>query len=380
MLGVIIAIGLGIAYALYYLPIYREIEISIFLWGFIGMGIPIAIGVKYLLDARDAQTESPSTFFKRRRFLMAILVAAILGGFSEIAVSSSYCKSDFFLYDAGFCVVSVVIIIFVCTVGFVSLVVLIRTRRDSLDLKRHAEVEKRDRLENEKRSRTRREQEVETEARLHREEENRLQRLKQVIRIADRLTIQQLGEFLGVNASEIREKVYEWAGRYHFQVVGEELIFEGEKVDAFIAALEQEFRTWGKGTGVNENSSSLVAVGPNVDEGELPEIEQKDASKNPVTMLLPWPGDARRKMEEEERIQKLHQVMMTSDRISARKLAEILGMAPGQLWAKVPEWAGKYRFRVVRDDLVFQKEDIDSFIAMLDKEFKTWTNQGKKAH
>ncbi len=85
-------------------------------------------------------------------------------------------------------------------------------------------------------------------------------------------------------------------------------------------------------------------------------------------------------MEEEERIQKLHQVMMTSDRISARKLAEILGMAPGQLWAKVPEWAGKYRFRVVRDDLVFQKEDIDSFIAMLDKEFKTWTNQGKKAH
>ncbi len=78
------------------------------------------------------------------------------------------------------------------------------------------------------------------------EDGTRLNRLQQIIKVSDRLSVSRFAELLDLDPKEVWKKIIDWADRFSFRIDGEELVFKMETVDAFIASLDQEFRTWGK--------------------------------------------------------------------------------------------------------------------------------------
>ncbi len=82
-------------------------------------------------------------------------------------------------------------------------------------------------------------------------------------------------------------------------------------------------------------------------------------------------------VEEEARMKQLQQIIKVSDRLSVSRIAELLNMDPKDVWKKIAGWAEKFGFRIDGEELIFKKETVDTFIASLDKEFRTWGKEGK---
>lgn len=52
-------------------------------------------------------------------------------------------------------------------------------------------------------------------------------------------------------------------------------------------------------------------------------------------------------------------------------------MSADDLWKRVFDWAKQFNFRVEGDDLIFNKDTVNEFIASLDTEFRKWGKDGK---
>ncbi len=74
----------------------------------------------------------------------------------------------------------------------------------------------------------------------------RMKKLQQLIKVSDRLTVQQLAQILEMKPEEVWKHVPDWAEKYQFRIAEEVLIFNKDTVDAFVANLDEEFSKWGK--------------------------------------------------------------------------------------------------------------------------------------
>ncbi len=103
-----------------------------------------------------------------------------------------------------------------------------------------------DRLEMRRRQEAEAKAKADAEAKLRAEENARMKRLQDIISVSDRLSVQRIAQLLEMNPDDVWKRVVDWAKQFNFRVAGEELIFNKETVDAFIAQLDTEFRKWGK--------------------------------------------------------------------------------------------------------------------------------------
>ncbi len=88
-------------------------------------------------------------------------------------------------------------------------------------------------------------------------------------------------------------------------------------------------------------------------------------------------ADAKRRAEEDAKMKKLQQLVKVSDRLSVARMAQLLEMPAEEVWKHVPDWAEKFNFRIAGEELVFNKENLDAFMASLDAEFRKWGKDGK---
>ncbi len=88
-------------------------------------------------------------------------------------------------------------------------------------------------------------------------------------------------------------------------------------------------------------------------------------------------AEAKLRAEEDAKMKKLQQLVKVSDRLSVARMAQLLEMPAEEVWKHVPDWAEKFNFRIAGEELVFNKENMDDFIASLDKEFRKWGKDGK---
>ncbi len=88
-------------------------------------------------------------------------------------------------------------------------------------------------------------------------------------------------------------------------------------------------------------------------------------------------AEAKLRAEEDAKMKKLQQLVKVSDRLSVARMAQLLEMPAEEVWKHVPDWAEKFNFRIAGEELVFNKDTMDDFIASLDKEFRKWGKDGK---
>jgi hypothetical protein len=77
------------------------------------------------------------------------------------------------------------------------------------------------------------------------------------------------------------------------------------------------------------------------------------------------------------RMKKFQEIISVSDRLSVQRIAEVLEMSSKDIWKRVFDWAKQFNFRIDGEDLVFNKETVNEFIASLDTEFRKWGKDGK---
>ncbi len=88
-------------------------------------------------------------------------------------------------------------------------------------------------------------------------------------------------------------------------------------------------------------------------------------------------ADAKRRAEEDARMKRLQDIIAVSDRLSVQRIAQLLEMNPEDVWKHVVDWAKQFNFRIAGDDIIFNKETVDAFVASLDAEFRKWGKDGK---
>jgi hypothetical protein len=67
-----------------------------------------------------------------------------------------------------------------------------------------------------------------------------------MIESSDQIEIERLRELLNIDKKQFNEKVFDWASEFSFQIDGEYLIIDKEKVSDFIDELDRQFDTWAK--------------------------------------------------------------------------------------------------------------------------------------
>lgn len=73
-----------------------------------------------------------------------------------------------------------------------------------------------------------------------------------------------------------------------------------------------------------------------------------------------------------EKLVKLREIMMVSERIKLNRLANLLGLSEQFVWDHIIEWASQFKFKIDDDEVIFGQGNIDAFIDELDKKFKDW--------
>lgn len=78
------------------------------------------------------------------------------------------------------------------------------------------------------------------------EEEARLQKLQQIVEVAERISIPRITQLLEMTPEYVWKRVVDWAKKFNFTISGEDLIFNKATVSSLISELDKEFKKWGK--------------------------------------------------------------------------------------------------------------------------------------
>ncbi len=75
-------------------------------------------------------------------------------------------------------------------------------------------------------------------------EEDRLQKLTKLVRVSKSLQIGQMATILGMEETELYDKIIDWADKFGFVLDQFVVEFTGTQKEAFIEELEREFSQW----------------------------------------------------------------------------------------------------------------------------------------
>ncbi len=80
-------------------------------------------------------------------------------------------------------------------------------------------------------------------------ESTRLEKLKKLIQVSQKMKVAQIAKILEMSEDDLYKRIVDWATTFGFTINEDTVDFSGGgKTDAFIDALEKEFKTWGKST------------------------------------------------------------------------------------------------------------------------------------
>ncbi len=85
-------------------------------------------------------------------------------------------------------------------------------------------------------------------------ESERIARLKKLVQVSRRLKRVEIGEYLGLKGKELFDRLVDWAAEFGFTLDGEDVDFQGGRVDDFVAELGREFEKWNQ-TGVSSKKN-----------------------------------------------------------------------------------------------------------------------------
>ena len=69
----------------------------------------------------------------------------------------------------------------------------------------------------------------------------RLEKLKQIVRVSERLKVSRMAEVLEIDEQELWKRVFAWAEQFGFTIDDDVVKFQGGQKEDFISKLEQEF-------------------------------------------------------------------------------------------------------------------------------------------
>ena len=78
---------------------------------------------------------------------------------------------------------------------------------------------------------------------------------------------------------------------------------------------------------------------------------------------------------DQTRIDKLKRLVKISDKIQIERMQKILNVNEDAFNEYILDWAEKFDLRIDGEYVVINKESVDDFISMLDKQFQTWTDK-----
>ncbi len=111
----------------------------------------------------------------------------------------------------------------------------------------------REQLEREKLERERLERERLEKERLEKEKQLRiakekeiLEKVRKALNVSARIKLDMMREFLEMDEMTFNKKIFDWASEFEFQIDGEYLIVNKEKISDFIDKLDKQFDTWAK--------------------------------------------------------------------------------------------------------------------------------------
>ena len=78
---------------------------------------------------------------------------------------------------------------------------------------------------------------------------------------------------------------------------------------------------------------------------------------------------------EQASIDKLKRLVKVSDKIQIERMQKILNINEAAFNKYILDWAENFDLRIDGEYVVINKETVDDFISMLDKQFQTWTNK-----
>ncbi len=80
-------------------------------------------------------------------------------------------------------------------------------------------------------------------------ESARIEKLKKLIQVSQKMKVAQIAKILEMSEDDLYKRIVDWAATFGFTLNEDVVDFGGGgKKDAFIDALEKEFKTWGKST------------------------------------------------------------------------------------------------------------------------------------
>lgn len=90
--------------------------------------------------------------------------------------------------------------------------------------------------------------------------------------------------------------------------------------------------------------------------------------------------ERKRKLEEEQRkeiIDKIKKMINVSTKLKFSTMRNVLGMDEKTFENKIFDWANEFGFIIEEDVVIINKDRINDFFVMLDKEFKSWEDKEK---
>ena len=93
---------------------------------------------------------------------------------------------------------------------------------------------------------------VETAAERAAKEKGRMEKLKKLVKVSERLKISQMAQILGMDETNLYDRIVDWAAEYGFTLDEDIVKFGAGRKDDFIAALDGAFQGWDKKTETKE--------------------------------------------------------------------------------------------------------------------------------
>ncbi len=125
-------------------------------------------------------------------------------------------------------------------------------RNKKLEIERQERERKaqqeREQIEKEQEKVRQAQQEHERKENEERFEKEAVEKVSQLLKIASKIKIEDLGEMLGLKRKVLFDKVIAWSSRFPIKIDGDYLIVQDSDVDAFVKALDGKFDEWGKKT------------------------------------------------------------------------------------------------------------------------------------
>ena len=75
-----------------------------------------------------------------------------------------------------------------------------------------------------------------------------MDKLKKLVRVSEKLKISQMAQILGMDETNLYDRIVDWAADYGFTIDEDVVKFGGGRKDEFIASLDSAFQGWDKKT------------------------------------------------------------------------------------------------------------------------------------